>query len=68
MPTFPQRRKPCPDGFAETFIVAGWRGVEAAFGARTDCNKRWIAECGGDALKAARSRYRRELEALRRAA
>ena len=51
------QRKPCPPGFAEVFIVGGWRGVEAAFGSRTDCNKRWVQECGGDKLKARRLEY-----------
>ncbi|MBB3928837.1 hypothetical protein GGR43_004582 [Sphingobium jiangsuense] len=51
------QRKPCPPGFAEVFIVGGWRGVETVFGSRTSCNKRWVEECGGSDLKAQRQAY-----------
>lgn len=59
------QRKAVPDGFAETFIRFGWRGIETFFGARTTSNQRWIEELGGDALKAERRAYRRQLRAVR---
>lgn len=62
------RRKPPPPGFAETFIRWGWRGVETVFGSRTDCNKRWVIECGGCALIAERRLYRERLRQVRGAA
>ena len=39
------------------FIEEGWRGVEMEFGSRTDCNKRWVEECGGDQLKRERKEF-----------
>lgn len=59
------RRKPAPPAFAEIFIRTGWRGVEAAYGARTDCNKRWLAECGGEDLVRRRRDYRIRLREVR---
>lgn len=61
----PSRRKPAPPGFAETFIRWGWRGVETVFGARTDCNKRWVIECGGCGLIEQRRAYRERLRRMR---
>lgn len=49
--------KPPPAGFAEVFTRWGWRGVEIAYGSRTTCNQRWVAELGGDDLKAKRTEY-----------
>lgn len=43
----------------------GWRGVERAFGARTDINKRWLNHCGGEELQQARLRYLGRLKTLR---
>ncbi len=43
----------------------GWRGVERAFGARTDINKRWLNHCGGEKLQQARLRYLGRLKTLR---
>jgi len=43
----------------------GWRGVERAFGARTDINKRWLNHCGGEELRQARLRYLAQMSALR---
>ena|GEM_PF-2124736 len=43
----------------------GWRGVERAFGARTDINKRWLTHCGGEELQQARLRYLGRLKGLR---
>lgn len=57
------QQKPIPDGFAETFIRFGWRGVEAFYGSRTSCNKRWIAELG-PGLLLARARYRAALRRM----
>lgn len=51
------RLKPAPPGFAEVFIRWGWRGVETVFGSRTECNKRWLAQCGGDSLVQQRRAY-----------
>lgn len=62
-----QRMKPPPPAFAETFIRHGWRGLETAFGARNVVHRRWIDDCGGQALIAARQAYRRSLSALRAA-
>lgn len=59
------RRKPPPAGFAETFVRWGWRGVETAFGARTECNKRWVAQCGEAELLASRRAYRANLRQLK---
>jgi hypothetical protein len=59
------RQKPPPPGFAETFVRWGWRGVETVFGARTSCNKRWLAQCGGCSLIAERREYRQRLRAMR---
>lgn len=59
------RRKPAPAGFAEVFIRWGWRGVETTYGAHTRCNKRWVAECGGDALKARRRWYEARLREVK---
>lgn len=61
------RRKPAPPGFAETFIRWGWRGVETVFGSRTECNKRWVQECGGCALIQQRRDYRVRLREVRQA-
>ena len=61
----PPSHKAPPPAFAETFVRHGWRGVEAAFGSRTSCNVRWIAQCGGDALKQARLAYRLRLAAIK---
>lgn len=59
------RRKPPPPAFAEVFIRWGWRGVEIVFGSRTECNKRWVAECGGCLLIERRREYRSRLRGLR---
>lgn len=61
------RQKPPPPGFAEMFVRWGWRGVETAFGSRTACNKRWIAECGGTDLLNQRREYRERLRQVRMA-
>lgn len=61
------RRKPVPPGFAEMFIRWGWRGVETAFGSRTECNKRWIEECGGEELVSQRRAYRERLRRMKAA-
>lgn len=61
----PRLRKACPPAFAETFVRWGWRGVERAFGARNDINKRWVSYCGGEELKRARLEYLARLKALR---
>ena len=62
---YSHRRKPPPAGFAETFVRWGWRGIETVFGSRTGCNKRWIAECGGEQLLSERRQYRRHLRQVR---
>jgi hypothetical protein len=61
----PHLHKACPPAFAETFVRWGWRGVERAFGARTDINKRWLTHCGGEELQQARLRYLARLKTLR---
>jgi hypothetical protein len=58
-------RKPVPEGFSETFIRFGWRGIETFYGARTSVNRRWIDEAGGPSLMEARRRYRDALRAVR---
>jgi len=55
----PYQIRPLPSDFAEVFIREGWRGVEAAYGARTAVNKRWLREAGGEDLKRRRMEYRR---------
>lgn len=59
------RRKPAPPGFAEVFIRWGWRGVETTYGARTECNKRWVQECGGCELIQRRREYRIRLREVK---
>lgn len=61
----PHLQKACPPAFAETFVRWGWRGVERAFGARSDINKRWVSHCGGEELKRARLGYLARLKTLR---
>lgn len=61
------RQKPAPDGFAESFVRHGWRGVETIYGSRTSCNKRWVQDCGGCSLIAERRAYRQRLRQLRAA-
>lgn len=58
--------KPMPDGFVETFIRFGWRGVELFFGSRTSCNKRWVEQAGGADLIERRRQYRERVRHLRR--
>lgn len=52
--------RPCPAGFADTFIKVGWAGIEAEVHAHARSIRRWIALCGGDALTTARAKYVRE--------
>lgn len=54
---------PPPEGFRDRFIRGGWRAVEAAYGARTALNKRWINELGG--LSVLRSERKAYLAALK---
>ncbi|AIT81616.1 hypothetical protein [Novosphingobium pentaromativorans] len=65
MATAATRRKPPPAGFPEVFIRWGWRGVETVFGSRTDCNKRWVQECGGCDLIKRRREYRLRLREVK---
>jgi hypothetical protein len=59
--------RPCPPTFADVFIRGGWRAVESAFGAHTTCNRRWLAECGGDELLRRRRTHVVQVRKLRRA-
>lgn len=61
----PECWKPCPPAFRETFIRFGWRGIEAAFGARNGVNLRWIEQSGGEELRQERKRYLGCLKTLR---
>jgi hypothetical protein len=58
-------RKPIPDGFVETFIRFGWRGIETFYGARTSVNRRWINEAGAQQLQEQRKAYRERLRSVR---
>ncbi len=62
-----QKLKPAPPGFAEVFIRWGWRGVETVYGSRTECNKRWLSECGGAAVVQQRQAYMARLGEVKRA-
>jgi len=53
----PWQVRPCPADFPDVFIREGWRGVELEFGARTAVNKRWLHECGGEALRQRRAEF-----------
>jgi hypothetical protein len=66
--TAPYRpQKPPPPAFAEVFIRTGWRGIEEAYGSRTGCNRRWIAQLGDHDLLRARRDYRVRLRDIKRA-
>jgi hypothetical protein len=51
--------RPVPRNFREVYLRNGWIGLEGSieeiFGANYRCIARWIEECGGDELRAARS-------------
>lgn len=46
--------RPCPPDFVEVYLQIGWDGIEDHFRAHKLVIKRWVAENGGDALKARR--------------
>lgn len=52
--------RPCPADFVERYIAGGWAEIEGEYGARAAVIKRWIAECGGEALKSARQAFTRD--------
>ncbi len=51
--------RPAPRDFREVYLRNGWIGadgsIEEIFSANYRCIARWIEECGGDELRAARS-------------
>jgi hypothetical protein len=46
--------RPCPPDFVEVYLQIGWDGIEDHYRAHKLVIKRWVAENGGDALKARR--------------
>jgi hypothetical protein len=55
-PNRPSAWRPCPPDFRETYIKEGW-ACEYVYGARSEVIRRWIDECGGAELVAARREY-----------
>jgi hypothetical protein len=49
----PAHLKPCPPDFRETFLRDGW-DARQGYGVRTDVFRRWLAEAGGEDLRAER--------------
>lgn len=49
--------RPTPPGFAEQFILGGWKRVERLYGCRSDLTVKWHHMAGGTTLNAARKRY-----------
>lgn len=48
--------RPCPRDFRETFLRLGWdRAIEEHYRTNWRCIARWIEECGGEELRAARA-------------
>lgn len=47
--------RPAPADFREVYVRMGWDGIEDHYRANYRCIARWIEECGGDELRAARS-------------
>lgn len=47
-------RRPCPRDFRETYIAMGWDGIVDHYRTNWRVIRRWIAEAGGDELRAAR--------------
>lgn len=47
--------RPCPPDFREVFLRLGWdREIEEHYRCNWRCIRRWIEECGGEELRAAR--------------
>jgi hypothetical protein len=46
--------RPCPADFRERFLEMGWDGIEDHYGTNWRVIRRWIAEAGGEELRAAR--------------
>jgi hypothetical protein len=44
-----------PADFREIYIRMGWDGIEDHYRTNYRCVARWIEECGGDELRAARA-------------
>lgn len=51
---------PVPPGFADSFVLGGWRQVERLYGARTDLLLKWIELSGGERLLAERRQHMRD--------
>jgi hypothetical protein len=49
--------RPCPHDFRETYICMGWDGITDHYNTNWRCIRRWIIECGGEALKRDRAAY-----------
>lgn len=47
--------RPAPHDFRETYLAIGWDGIEDHYRTNSRCIRRWIEECGGDELRAARA-------------
>ena len=51
--------RPCPFDFRETYLDIGWAGIDEHYRTNWRCIARWIDECGGETLIAARAAYLR---------
>lgn len=49
--------RPCPPDFAEQYILQGWETIGEHYRAGWPVIARWVDECGGDKLRAARAKY-----------
>ena len=46
--------RPCPRDFRAVFLEIGWDGIEDHYRTNWRIIRRWIEECGGEELRAAR--------------
>lgn len=53
-------RRPLPRDFRERYLEMGWDGIEDHYRTNWRVIRRWIAEAGGDELKAARAEVVRQ--------
>ncbi len=47
--------RPCPRDFRETYLRMGWDGIVDHYRTNWRVIRRWIEECGGEELRAARA-------------
>ena len=55
IPARKERARPCPPDFRKVYLDIGWDGIEEHFGTSSRVIARWVDECGGDELRAARA-------------